>query len=401
VTDPKSTSVDPVVGAIPGERHVSEVAGAGPRMSQRAGISAIVAGGAILCGIVFLKGEKPQLTPQPAPQLTPRATVNYEAPAASVTPPPASPLPPTLPPAPGPTTTPLSHTPAPKPSRLLIFNAAGHNNTPSGQAAPNPYSTLALPAGLSSTPGALHNADANAFGQANGSGQAGQGGQGSDMQSRLTPTRLTGVSANLLRNQPYLLTMGAVVPCVLQTAMDSTLPGFVTCMIPQDIQGKTGLTLLDRGTKVVGEFKGGVSQGIERMFVVWSRAETPQGVIINLDSPATDTLGRSGMLGEIDSHFWKRFGGALLLTTVQGAIQAGVASASKSGTTTISTGQTESIIAETLRGSINIAPTIRKNQGELVSIFVARDLDFSSVYSVQLTPRANVVERQNSIKPAP
>lgn len=216
------------------------------------------------------------------------------------------------------------------------------------------------------------------------------------MQSRLSPTRLTSVSANLLRNQPYLLTMGSLIACVLQTAMDSTLPGFVTCVIPQDIHGKTGLTLLDRGTKVVGEFKGGVRQGIERLFVVWTRAETPQGVVISLDSPATDPLGRSGLDGEVDRHFWQRFGGALLLSTVDGVIQAGVASASKEGTTTINTGQAQGIIAETLRGSINIPPTVRKHQGELVSIFVARDLDFSTVYSVQPTPPRYVTGQERS-----
>lgn len=189
----------------------------------------------------------------------------------------------------------------------------------------------------------------------------------------------------MLRNQPFLLTTGTMIPCVLQTAIDSTLPGLVTCVIPQDVLGKTGLTLFDRGTRVVGEFKGGIQQGVERMFVVWTRAETPQGVVINLDSPATDPLGRSGMDGAVDRHFWQRFGGALLLTTVDGAMQVGIAAASKSGTTTINTGSTEGVIASSLAGTINLAPTIRKHQGELVSILVARDLDFSTVYGVRPT----------------
>ena len=218
-----------------------------------------------------------------------------------------------------------------------------------------------------------------------------------DLAARLKPTQLTGVSANVLRNQPYLLTMGTLVPCILQTAMDSTLPGFVACVIPQDVQGKTGLTLLDRGTRVVGEFRGGVRQGVERLFVVWTRAETPQGVVINLDSPATDPLGRSGMDGGVDRHFWQRFGGALLLSLVDGVIQAGIAQASKEGTTTINTGQAQSVIAESLRGTINIPPTIRKNQGELVSLFVARDLDFSTVYRVQPTPARYVSESQGRL----
>jgi type IV secretion system protein VirB10 len=84
------------------------------------------------------------------------------------------------------------------------------------------------------------------------------------------------------------------------------------------------------------------------------------------------------------------------MTTVDGAIQAGIASASKSGTTTINTGQTQGVIAEMLRGTINIPPTIRKNQGELVSIFVARDLDFSTVYQVRSVATSPVTERERS-----
>ena len=125
--------------------------------------------------------------------------------------------------------------------------------------------------------------------------------------ARLQSTKLTGVSANLLRNQPYLLTTGNVVPCILQTAMDSTLPGLVTCIIPQDVLGKTGLTLLDRGTRVVGQFQGGVKQGQSRVFVLWTRAETPQGVVINLDSPASDPLGRSGPVGRCRYPFLGAF----------------------------------------------------------------------------------------------
>jgi len=206
-----------------------------------------------------------------------------------------------------------------------------------------------------------------------------------ELAARLQATPIHSVAANVLRNQPYLLTEGTTIPCTLETAMDSTLPGFVTCRIPYDITGKTGITLLDKDTLVKGEFRGGVQQGQNRLFVLWTRAETPKGVIINLDSPATDPLGRSGFDGEVNTHFWQRFGGALLLSLVEGGIQAGTAAVSQRGTTYINTGDVSSVASEALAGSVGIRPTLKKNQGERVAIFVARDLDFSTAYSVSTT----------------
>ncbi|MAM83755.1 MAG: type IV secretion system protein VirB10 [Acidobacteria bacterium] len=366
---------------LEGERHVSDVAGR-PIVSKRAGIGVIVAGAAIACGVILLTSARPNLKTEEPPKLAVRSEVPYvppPLPAAPVVLPAAVPPPlPDQPVSPPPTTVSgASPSTAPRRSELLVFSSSSGGRG-------GPGAGLMSPGPLDAANGALGAAGVLGEGSGAAGGISGREG-GNDLGARLTPTRLTGVTANVLRNQPFLLTTGTMIPCVLQTAMDSTLPGLVTCVIPQDVLGKTGLTLFDRGTRVVGEFKGGIQQGVERMFVVWTRAETPQGVVINLDSPATDPLGRSGMDGAVDRHFWQRFGGALLLTTVDGAIQAGVAAAAKSGTTTINTGSTESVIASSLAGSINIPPTIRKHQGELVSILVARDLDFSTVYGVRPT----------------
>lgn len=362
--------VSPPGGALAGERHVSEVAGRGPgpgvRIGRKAGIGALLAGTALACGAILLTAEKPNLKPQDGPPPLARPAIRYEPPPPPLPVQPAALSVPPLPPPPLPETpvaAPAQAAPR-QPPRLLVYTATATGAGTAAAVGPGgPDGAMPL-SGVSGPPG---------------SGQP----AADALAARLQPTRLAGVAAGLLRNQPYLLTTGTVIPCILQTAMDSTLPGFVTCVVPQDVLGKTGLTLLDRGTRVVGEFRGGVRQGVERMFVVWTRAETPQGVVIALDSPGTDPLGRSGLDGEVDRHFWQRFGGALLLSFVDGAIQAGVAAASKEGTTTINTGQTQSVIAESLRGSIDLPPTLRKNQGEPVSVFVARDLDFSTVYRLQ------------------
>ena len=145
------------------------------------------------------------------------------------------------------------------------------------------------------------------------------------------------------------------------------------------------MTLLDRGTRIVGESQGGVRQGQNRLFVVWSRAETPQGVVISLAAPHgyARALGADGSRRH---HFWARFGGALMLTIVDGALKAGVTAASNGdNNTSIDTEWHAKRDCRKPARLDNIPPTIRKNQGELVCIFVARDLDFSAVYRVAPT----------------
>ena len=97
--------------------------------------------------------------------------------------------------------------------------------------------------------------------------------------------------------------------------MDSTTPGYVTCLVPRDVYSDNGaVVLMEKGTRVLGEYRAGLRQGQRRLFVLWTRAVTPDGVAIALASPAADALGRAGFDGEIDTHFWERFGGALLLS---------------------------------------------------------------------------------------
>jgi type IV secretion system protein VirB10 len=219
----------------------------------------------------------------------------------------------------------------------------------------------------------------------------------SPLAARLKPTVLEGEQASVLKNPDMVITEGTMIPCVLQTAIDSQLPGLVTCVVPIDIRGTTGnVVLLDRGTKIVGQIENGLLQGQNRVFVDWTRAETPAHVIVTLDSPGSDELGRAGLPGAVDNHFWDRFGGALMLTLVQGALDAATIEAAGQGNSNSSTQQAglgfvyaaqsngQSVANTALENTINIPPTLTKNQGDTVSLIVAHDLDFSNVYQLRV-----------------
>jgi type IV secretion system protein VirB10 len=199
----------------------------------------------------------------------------------------------------------------------------------------------------------------------------------------LQPTATPAAQARVLPTQRLLLPEGAFIDCTLETAIDSTLPGMTTCVTATDTFSADGtVVLLERGTKLVGETRGQVQQGAARLFVLWSEARTPTGVVVPLASPGTDELGRSGLSGDVERHFWARFGAALLITVVEGGIQAAAQSNGGGGTVIYNPSASSDVATEILKGTINIAPTITKHQGDRIQILVARDLDFRRVYAL-------------------
>jgi type IV secretion system protein VirB10 len=204
------------------------------------------------------------------------------------------------------------------------------------------------------------------------------------LMTLLRPAITAPTRAQALATQRFMLPKGAFIDCTLETAIDSTLPGMTTCVTATDTFGVDGkVVLLERGSKLVGETRGEVQSGSARVFVLWTEARTPTGVLVPLDSPGTDELGRSGLAGKVNRHFWDRFGAALLISVIDGAMQAAVQSSSRgSGAIIYNPSASQDTLTEVLKGTINIPPAVVKHQGDRIQILVARDLDFRSVYEL-------------------
>jgi type IV secretion system protein VirB10 len=169
---------------------------------------------------------------------------------------------------------------------------------------------------------------------------------------------------------------GGIIAGVLETALNSDLPGFVRAVVSEDVRSFDGRkVLVPRASRLVGQYRSGLAIGESRAFVIWTRLILPDGVSIALASPATDTLGRSGLSGKVDRHFLQRFGSAILLSVIGAGLDAAVGDTD--GQIVISSTTEAFSIAQTaLAANVNIPPTIRVPQGAPIRIFVARDLRF-------------------------
>lgn len=184
--------------------------------------------------------------------------------------------------------------------------------------------------------------------------------------------------ATALTNPAMTVPQGALVPGVLETALNSDLPGFARAVVSRDVRGFDGSTvLIPRGSRVIGQYKSGVAQGQSRAFIIWTRLIRADGASIQLASSGTDALGRAGLDGDVDRHFFQRFGGAILLSV----LNAGVASLGEQPSTQVVIGSSSQAtgLAATAVSPTDISPTIKVPQGSPIRIFVARDLDFSAV----------------------
>lgn len=192
--------------------------------------------------------------------------------------------------------------------------------------------------------------------------------------SSVAPTRM----ADTARIAPQ----GTVIPAVLETGINSDLPGFVRAIVGRDVRGYDGTTvLIPRGSRLIGQYRNSVVVGQSRAFVVWSRLIMPTGLSLDIQSPGTDAAGRSGVAGETHSHFFRRFGNAILLSVLNAGLQAGANSVASPGTSIVigSQAQASNVAALALQKEIDIPPTVIVNPGTPIRVFVARDLDFTGV----------------------
>jgi type IV secretion system protein VirB10 len=179
-----------------------------------------------------------------------------------------------------------------------------------------------------------------------------------------------------IANSSYTVPQGAIIAGVLETAINSDLPGYVRAVVSRDVMGFDGRrVLIPSGSRLIGQYRSGLAAGQSRAFIVWTRLTRPDGVTISLGSPVTDPLGRAGLGGKVDNHFLKRFGTAILLSVVE----SGMGLLQQGGNEVIvrSADDAKSVAGIALQRDINIPPTVKVAQGTAIRIFIARDLDFS------------------------
>lgn len=208
------------------------------------------------------------------------------------------------------------------------------------------------------------------------------------LAARLSGSTFTPAIAQQRGNLDFLLGRSTSIPCGLLTRIVTTHPGITKCQVLNDVYSANGKVLLvEKGSIIHGEQQSALMQGQARVFAAWTTIETPNGVTVKIDSLGADPLGGSGHPARVNNHFWKRIGGAVMISMIDDTINAyGRRSKGSSNVSFDSTTESaQDIATEVLKNTINIPPTGYVNQGERIMVYVARDVDFSHVYDMVST----------------
>lgn len=197
------------------------------------------------------------------------------------------------------------------------------------------------------------------------------------------PSTIPGLKSGPAMDLTYVLLPGLIF-CVLDDAIDSSIPGPLQCHLPGPVYSQTGVLLMEADTHIYGNYELMKQGGGARLAVTSTYAITPNGVPVPLDGqPWADALGRTGLAGGVDYHYWERFGGAVLLDLSQSALGIAQAEVSKGGNTYVSLGSTNGLAQQVLQATIDMPPTFYKHQSDLVAIWLKSPVDFSASYRIR------------------
>ncbi len=194
------------------------------------------------------------------------------------------------------------------------------------------------------------------------------------------------VQAKKISHPEVTLAEGELIPAVLETAISSELVGSVRAIVTESVYAFSGKrVLIPAGSRLLGDYKQASTLGQKRVYIIWQRVLRPDGVSIELNSPSTDRMGRIGEAANYtDSHFFARFGEAILLSF----ISAGSSAVNVSANDEYNAMQAyRESIAQSLAATANdtlkdrhlTTPTLHVHQGTQLNVLVAKDISFQRV----------------------
>lgn len=203
--------------------------------------------------------------------------------------------------------------------------------------------------------------------------------------------------ATRLTNLDSTIAQGKIIDAVIETAINTDLPGTLRAIVSRDVFAEAGHDIMiPKGSRLIGTYNTAILRGQRRVLIIWTRLIRPDGLDIEIDSPGVDSLGRGGIEGIVDNKYSEIFSAALLTSVFDIGVavaangllgdQGTTTTNNANGTTTSGTVAAASaasavsnlgnVSKDVVNTFLDLRPTITIDQGARVNVFVNQDLVF-------------------------
>jgi type IV secretion system protein VirB10 len=211
------------------------------------------------------------------------------------------------------------------------------------------------------------------------------------------------VKTSYIDNRPNTISQGKLLTAVIETAINTEIPGLVRAIVSRDVYGEAGNeVLIPRGSRLFGSYSSEIARGQGRVQIGWTRLIRPDGVDLAISSVASDQFGRAGIQGQVNNKYGSTITNSLLtslLTVGSVATAEKLLGGGKTTTTTTNpslgsvttTGQASNqaiydvsrTIVDSMRkvitGNLDTSPVITVPQGTRITVIVNADMNIPSM----------------------
>lgn len=211
------------------------------------------------------------------------------------------------------------------------------------------------------------------------------------------------VTATYIADRQHTIAQGKLFSAVLETAINTELPGSVRAIISRDVYGESGnQVLIPKGSRLFGAYSSQIIRGQGRVQIGWTRLIRPDGVDLAISFNASDQFGRSGLAGDVDNRYSALITNSLLTSVLAvGGVAAAQKLLTNNNTTTTTTNPTQGTttttgsaanqalydvsktiidtVGQVLGSGINVTPVIRVPQGTKITVIVNSDINVPSM----------------------
>jgi type IV secretion system protein VirB10 len=187
----------------------------------------------------------------------------------------------------------------------------------------------------------------------------------------------------------YTLAPGTtVLPCILETAINSDVEGFLVAKVSSNVYDTaTGRHLLvPEGSSILGHDQSQhLLYGNERLPTLSLTLALPDGRSVDLGKgPITDQQGVAGLTGDVNNHWWRLFGVVFIGGALRGGTQAlSTALAQEAGVGQVAAGYNSVINQATsprLGRALDTRPTITVDAGQLCNVILIKPLSLAAMW---------------------